>query len=303
VPFDLLSAHDGTEGLLIERYDISTTPTAALLLRPKPMQKRIRWPWSRQMVGFGDPLVRGDESNGAGAINRDTLQLRAAEYELRDVAKELRGNGKLYVRERDQKSIFLNGEANAAPILHVSTHAFADMDNPENSRLLFSSDTEGPAGDSLYLREMYGLNLSRVQLATFSACDTARGRVIRGEGAQAFSRALLSSGAGAALTSLWRVDDRLTAEFMRQFYYFGMRRGTSKAEALRLAKMKFLRSGSELSRPSVWAAFVLSGDGLSPLPSVVSWYALVFMTAIALVALFAALRLWRSQRVNRQHSA
>jgi CHAT domain-containing protein len=67
--------------------------------------------------------------------------------------------------------------------------------------------------DYLFLRELYDLNLNGVRLATISACDTERGKIIRGEGVQAFSRALLSAGAASSLTTLWRVDDELTAEF------------------------------------------------------------------------------------------
>jgi hypothetical protein len=145
-----------------------------------------------------------------------------------------------------------------------------------------------------------------VDLATISACDTERGKIIRGEGVQAFSRALLSAGAKTSLTTLWRVDDKVTAEFMQQFYYFLLVGKKPKAEALRLAKLKFLHSGSNLERPAVWAAFVLNGDGLAPIPIWFSWtdlgvavagLAALLMVSITLVSL-------RSRRGrNRQNSS
>jgi hypothetical protein len=120
-------------------------------------------------------------------------------------------------------------------------------------------------------------------VTSLSACDTERGKVIRGEGLQAFSRALLSAGARATVTTLWRVADRPTSEFMKQFY-FELGRGEPKAEALRLAKLRFLRLGSGLGHPRFWAAFVLNGDGLRPIPRVFPWSALVGALAVVLFA-------------------
>ena len=63
-----------------------------------------------------------------------------------------------------------------------------------------------------------------MQLVTLSACDTERGKVIRGEGVEGFSRALLAAGAASAVTTMWDVVDRASAEFMKQFY-FALARG------------------------------------------------------------------------------
>jgi len=80
-----------------------------------------------------------------------------------------------------------------------------------------------------------------VQLATLSACETERGKVIRGEGVEGFSRALLAAGAASAVTTLWDVVDRASAEFMKQFY-FALAQGQSEASALRWAKLEVLHS-------------------------------------------------------------
>jgi hypothetical protein len=129
--------------------------------------------------------------------------------------------------------------------------------------------------------------------------------MIRGEGVQAFSRALLSAGAASSLTTLWRVDDELTAEFMKRFYYQALTKHKPKAEALRLAKLECLRSHSRLSDPSLWAAFVLNGDGATPLPSVLSWPEFVLLitvlTAAILLTAFLILRI--RSRVHGEQSA
>jgi CHAT domain-containing protein len=275
-----------------------------LLLRLSP-NRHLQWPWNRELIAFGDPVVTAGEispetTGGASALAQP---LPYSASEISDIAKLARGTSRLYLGQNDLKRIFLD-EANRAPLLHVSSHAFADGNNPENSRLLFSEENPDSQPVYVYLRELYDLDLSRVNLATISACDTERGKIIRGEGVQAFSRALLSAGADSAVTALWRVDDQATAEFMKQFYFFLLQENKPKAEALRLAKLKFLNSKSNLDNPAVWAAFVLNGDGLTPIPRVVSWTELAMSSAglaLILLALRFALRLRRRGGHDRQH--
>jgi len=78
-----------------------------------------------------------------------------------------------------------------------------------------------------------------------------------------------SAGARAAVTTLWRVADEPARDFMAQLY-FELNRGKPKAEALRLAKLRFLRSGTELRHRATVPAFISPGDGLSPIPRVLS---------------------------------
>ena len=277
VPFDLVRAGSKSAPLLIERFDITYLPTAVLLRRPA-VDRNFRWPWQSELAAFGDPAI-SDPGNSGGA-------LPYSEKEIRDIAAMTAGKDALFLGPEDQKSVFA-AQADGAWILHVSTHALADADNPENSRLLFSSPREGAAAEYVFLRELYELDLHQVNLATLSACDTERGKVVRGEGVQAFSRALLSAGSRSSLTTLWRVADEPTSEFMKQFYYSALVERLPKAEALRQAKLKFFHSDGLLRTPSNWAAFVLNGDGGSRLPLVISWKMLA-ASMLALAAIVGA---------------
>ena len=88
--------------------------------------------------------------------------------------------------------------------------------------------------------------------------------------------------------------DAPTADFMGLFYR-NLARGESKAEALRNAKLDFLRVGGELAQPQYWAAFVLNGDGRGAIPRVIAWI-WFFDAAVVLALLLWAYRRYRSPR-------
>jgi CHAT domain-containing protein len=293
VPFDLLPAGDGSDALLIERFSTSYLPTAALLRRVKPHGERLHMPWRPQLVAFGDPIMHAGQLAADGLERGGLAPLPYSAAEIGSIAGMAHGKTHLFLRSLDLKRTFIAGKTSSAGLLHVSTHAFADADSPEGSRILFSPENAQSSADYVFLRELYDLDLSGVNLATLSACNTERGQMIRGEGVQAFSRALLFAGSRSALTTLWRVDDQPTSEFMKQFYYYALEKHESKAEALRSAKVKFLRSGTPLENPAHWAAFVLNGDALDALPVFVSWSQIAGAAAVALALVLSAVFLLR----------
>ncbi|MFL5272218.1 MAG: CHAT domain-containing protein [Anaeromyxobacteraceae bacterium] len=295
LPFELLEAPGDPPALLLERADVTYLPAAALLGREAPRRRAFALPWERHLLGFGDPVVeRGADELPGGARER----LPASADEVHAVARLAGGRAELRLGRDDVKEILVRGAARGVPLLHLATHAFADAANPERSRILFSPRATDGGVDDLFLREVYDLDLGGVDLATLSACDTERGKVVRGEGLQAFSRALLSAGARATVTTLWRVEDGATAELMKQLYY-ELGRGTPKAEALRRAKLRLLRSGTALAHPRTWAAFVLNGDGARPVPRAVPWRTLLAPLALALAALAFAARSIAARRARR----
>ena len=55
-------------------------------------------------------------------------------------------------------------------------------------------------------------------LVVLSACETALGKRLDGEGMMGLSRAFLAAGASGVVATLWSVDDAATAHFMKVFY-------------------------------------------------------------------------------------
>ncbi len=269
------------EARLIERFSLFYLPAAAMLPMPRPIPP-ARFPWSAQLIAFADPV---------GIPN----PLPASRKEAKAISAQLPGGAHLYLAADNAKR---NLHDLTAPLLHFSTHAVADIAAPDRSRILFTPAAGAGEPDFLYLREAYTLDLSAVDLVTLSACETQRGKLVQGEGVESFSRAFLLAGANAVVTTLWRVDDGPTAEFMKQFYYF-LGSGVSKAEALRQAKLKFIHSGGRLADVQFWGAFVLYGDGLSPIPVFYRWTWFLLLPAAVLAAV--SFLLWNRYRHHRSN--
>jgi CHAT domain-containing protein len=92
-----------------------------------------------------------------------------------------------------------------------------------------------------------------------SACRTALGKEVRGEGLVGLTQGFLHAGTPRVVVSLWSVDDRATAELMRVFYDGILQRGLAPARALREAQLSLLRD-PRYAAPQHWAGFVLQGD-------------------------------------------
>jgi len=123
-----------------------------------------------------------------------------------------------------------------------------------------------PTRDDGYLsaEEIQHLDLSACDLVVLSACETALGSARAGEGLMSLRRSFSVAGADTVISSLWKVDDRATAQLMKDFYTNLWEKNMSRGEALHEAKVRMLRrnridNGGD-AMPSTWGAFVLSGE-------------------------------------------
>lgn len=106
--------------------------------------------------------------------------------------------------------------------------------------------------------ELGAANLGRTELIVLSACKTARGQIMPGEGVIGLRRALELSGAHSSLTTLWSIADQPTKQFMALFYAQLLRQGTDLAEALAHTQ-KAMLAVPATAIPADWAPFYLSG--------------------------------------------
>jgi len=172
-----------------------------------------------------------------------------------------------FIRDRCQSSIstFLEGSSGTAapgispverdsPLL-LAGLAFAGANVRGNVE-------EGREDGILTAEEIATIDLSGLQWAVLSACDTGLGRVQDGEGVLGIRRAFEVAGAKTLIMSLWMVDDDAAREWMRRLYA-GRVRGQSTADAVHKASMGLIearRAGGRSTHPFYWGAFVAAGD-------------------------------------------
>ncbi len=148
--------------------------------------------------------------------------------------------------------------------LHFATHGVLDSRRPELSKLVLSLyDEQGrPQDGFLPLNDIYNLRLN-ADLVVLSACRTALGQEIRGEGLVGLTRGFMYAGAARVLASLWSVEDRATAELMGELYRGMLRQRLSPAAALRQAQLA-MRQSPAAGPPSTGPASPCKGSGGEP---------------------------------------
>jgi CHAT domain-containing protein len=150
-------------------------------------------------------------------------------------------------------------------ILHLAMHGLIDEDNPMFSKLVFSPSPDTSHDNYLNTYEIYNMSLN-ADMAVLSACNTGTGKYVRGEGIMSMARGFYYAGCPAIMATRWSVYDKSTEEIIRKFYFY-LAQGFSKIEALRRARLDFLRTADPFrSHPRFWAAFACIGDP-SPVPS------------------------------------
>jgi CHAT domain-containing protein/tetratricopeptide (TPR) repeat protein len=145
-------------------------------------------------------------------------------------------------------------------VLHFATHGLLDDDHPELSGIALSLyDRQGRRRQDGFLRleDIYEMRLP-VELVVLSACRTALGKDVRGEGLTGLVRAFMHAGAARVIATQWSVDDRATSVLMREFYRSLLVARREPAEALRDAQMR-VRANPAWRDQYYWAGFVLSG--------------------------------------------
>ena len=170
-------------------------------------------------------------------------------------------------------------------ILHVATHGYFFQDIPmekDNNRflgmdrqlvvqdpmlrsgllltgankILKGEETKGENG-LLSAAEASLLDLRETELVVLSACETGKGEVKNSEGVYGLRKAFSDAGAQNIIMSLWKVDDKVTQEFMSRFYEIWLNDKTSIREAFNKTQLEIK---AKYPQPYYWGAFILVGE-------------------------------------------
>lgn len=153
---------------------------------------------------------------------------------------------------------FLN-ELGRGNIIHLATHATSG--DTTTAAMISFYPAANDAGH-LYLDEIYTLTLNNASLVVLSACETAAGKNVSGEGLLSLSRAFMYAGSQGIVSTLWKSEDKVTAKLM-QYFYASLDDGYSVEQSLQNAKVKLLEDNTiseKFKTPNYWANFIYVGS-------------------------------------------
>ncbi|HWO02936.1 MAG TPA: CHAT domain-containing tetratricopeptide repeat protein [Blastocatellia bacterium] len=234
VPFHAL--HDGN-GYLIERFEISYAPSAAVLKLCRTRHAAGQIPDLKDKTSSGDVLV----ALGVGEAGTPNI-----EQEIEALAALFPNSVKLTGDRATRENLV--EAAPRARFLHLASHGYFRRDNPMFSFLKL-------AGSKLHFYSLLDLKLS-AEMVTLSACHTGVNKVFPGDELHGLVRGFLYAGAPSVVASLWAVSDLSTADLMREMYSH-LRDGATKRAALRRAQLAIKDA---YGHPYYWAPFVLMGN-------------------------------------------
>lgn len=159
----------------------------------------------------------------------------------------------------DANEVILKKEAANYGILHLAMHGLVNSKKPEFSGLALAEDQSREEDNFLYAYEIEQLPI-QTSLIVLSACETGIGQYQKGEGVVSIGRSFVYAGAPSLLMTLWNLNDQSGAFIIEKFYK-NLNNGLEKDEAIRQAKLEYLKAYSqEFAHPFLWAPFIQVGS-------------------------------------------
>ena len=285
IPFQVLPLTANNEPLIATK-EIINAPSASILgeLQQEATQRQMP---ANVLAAFGDPVFATDTNqtqhanlNSHEAVAVARLRSALRDTELNDRAFDPTKLGRLFYAKHEldrlrevagakalivsdyaaTREAFLSTDLTQYAILHVVTHGLFNPKRPEASGLVLSNVSGGDKqlNGFVGLQDIYELR-APVLLVVLSACQTALGKDVRGEGLVGVTRGFMYAGASGVVASLWQVDDEATSELMKNFYSNMLQKGMRPSEALRAAQ-NTIRQQPMWRSPYYWAGFTLQGE-------------------------------------------
>jgi|GEM_PF-4991709 len=272
---------------LIERHEILYLPSASALKQLTRISNE-RNPLSKTVTLFapkfnGKLMAQSSKPEQLSAVEKSSpnfqteclndyeLPFRRLAFNLKEtetIAALLKTRAKLSpenVRLRQgaeaRKELIQGDEMGSFGVIHLATHGIYNDKRPECSGVALAPPdkrgTEGEAGGYLTMPETFDLKLS-ADLVVLSACETASGKDVQGEGIVGLTRGFLYSGASRVISSLWIVNTKANSVLMEALYENIFVKGQRPSKALQDAQNFMLRN-PKYRNPYYWAGFIQQG--------------------------------------------
>jgi CHAT domain-containing protein len=335
VPFDALPLPDSEKDpvnnpadapLVISRHEVVNLPSIATLAairshrREPSASKDIVALLADPVFSLSDERVTANMTElvpsssiipavfGGVAPKRPTaslVRLIHTSGEVESIAAIAPGNTWIAKGFAANREMVLSDRLREYKIVHFATHGVINTEHPELSGLVLSmlKPDGSRANGYLQLHDIYNLRLS-ADLTVLSACETALGKDVNGEGLIGLTRAFMNAGSRSVVASLWKVDDRATATLMKHFYAKMLNEGLAPAAALRSAK-EIVRQEPAWRAPYYWAGFIIQGEYLESIPvqrDPGDVHAPLLALALLAIAAFIWIKCSRMPQMGRKHA-
>jgi CHAT domain-containing protein/Tfp pilus assembly protein PilF len=280
VPFSALPTPSEPGTPLIVSHEIVSLPSASTIafLRRGHMDSSRA---SKVLAVLADPVFNADDPRLAHSGEAHAANMPAREAQRSATGFDLTHFDRLPSTRREALAILalvdprqsfaaLDFDASrttatspamgAYRFVHIASHGLLNSLHPELSGIVLSLvDRDGhPQNGFLQTTDVYNLSL-HASLVVLSACQTALGKEVRGEGLVGLTRAFMYAGTPRVVASLWTVPDVSTAELMARFYKGMLVDRLRPPAALRQAQISLWKE-NRWARPYYWAAFTLQGE-------------------------------------------
>lgn len=251
IPFDQLKTQPGALGsgrFLIEDYSIRRLLSGSTALQYQGLQRVVEH--QNGILAIAPTFQLDSQSVKAPARYG---QLPGAQDEVETLRLLFQGT---FLTQGGATESAFKDNCSGAAILHLATHTEVNDQFPNASHLLLK---ESQAEDGrLNVYEIYGQAMP-AKLGFLSGCNTGIGRLRPGEGAISLGHAFAYAGCPNIVMTLWPIKDNTAPDLVGVFYW-NLKQGMDKAEALRQAKLHCLRYDDLFAHPYYWSGFTYTGD-------------------------------------------
>jgi CHAT domain-containing protein len=221
---------------------------------------------------------------------KDTRSLEGANREISSIYRWF--HGRSYSENSATLTNFRQIVHNPA-VIHLAMHSYSDEANSSYSYLLFDNRQDTTNGGRLY---NYEISVIRVNspMVVLSACNSGSGTLYQGEGLLSIARSFMLAGATSVINTAWEINDDASAGIITRFYYH-LSKGDPKDEAMRLAKLDYLKNSPTVyANPYYWASYKVTGSVQALRARVPNKYVMILFLAV--VAGSAAFLLYLRRR-------
>ena len=282
LPFAALLPEPGGPPL-VDGVSVSLTPSVTTWLRQRTSTDIGT---GEGCLGIADPVLDDDTTNQS--------PLPHARAEVRRACRLVGGSSRVVTGADATEAAVRHMLRDPFDVVHFATHAEVDSADPARTAILLGGEDSIQDG-RLSIAEVSNLQLNE-PIVVLSACRSAVGVILQGEGVLGLTRAFFEGGARTVVGNLWSVDDR-DASVLVDHFYRHLVGGSSVADALAEAQRELWAAG-EPTR--AWAGLVVLGDGdhslapgrRAPRP----WLKTILAAAVAVLGFIIAAKIVRSVR-------